>query len=76
MVVDGFGDFFSTVADVAEAHAGDAVDVAVAFDVGDVDAFGGFHEEGSALFCEDGLIGHAEVHVVDYGLSEGGGIVG
>lgn len=62
--------------DVAEAHAGDAVDVAVALDISDVDAFGGFHEKRTALFGEDGLVGHAHVHVVEHGLAKGFGIVG
>ena len=57
------------MAGVAEVHAGDAVDVAVAVEVGDVDAGGGGLEEGPALFGEDGVIRHADMHVVEDGLS-------
>ena len=76
MIVDSFGDFFSTVPDVAEAHARDAVDVAIALDISDVYAFGGFHQKRSALFGEDGLVGHSHVHVFEHGLAKGFGIVG
>jgi len=64
------------VAGVAEVHAGDAVDKFVALDVGYIDAFGGFHEEGSAFFSEEGLVCHADVHVVEDGLAEGFRVVG
>ena len=54
---------------VSEVHAGDAVDEGVSFYVGYVDAFGGCHEEGSAFFGEECVVGHADVHMIEDGLS-------
>ena len=58
---------------VAEIHPGDTVDVAVAVDVPDVDAFAAFDDQRAAFLAEHGVVVHADEYVVEGGLPKFGG---
>ena len=69
LLLDCLEDVVVAVTESVDCQAADEVEIAIAVEVGDVDAVGGGHEEGSALFGEDGVIRHADMHVVEDGLS-------